>query len=236
MAPIWPAPGNGSGSLTARASLQRSVPRPSALRPTGSSDHLACPECDALFQAPVLHEGERIVCPRCASLLFGYRRNSLRRAVAFALASAPLFLVANCFPFLSLRAEFRESQMLLWQSVSGLQEQGYPYLAIAVAIFTLAAPAFMIGGLLYLLLPLMAERQLPGAIPLCRWVYRARKWNMIEVYLLGVLVSLLKLGKLATLTLGLSFWSFVGLIICLTAAIASIDPREIWTRLENAKA
>ncbi len=126
--------------------------------------------------------------------------------------------------------------MLLWQSVSGLQEQGYPYLAIAVAIFTLAAPAFMIGGLLYLLLPLMAERQLPGAIPLCRWVYRARKWNMIEVYLLGVLVSLLKLGKLATLTLGLSFWSFVGLIICLTAAIASIDPREIWTRLENAKA
>ena len=57
---------------------------------------------------------------------------------------------------------------------------------------------------------------------------------MIEVYLLGVLVSLLKLSKLATLTLGASFWSFVGLIICLTAAVSSIDPRELWTRLENA--
>ena len=132
------------------------------LRPSGSSNHLACPECDALFQAPVLHEGERIVCPRCAALLFGYRRNSLRRAASFSLAAAPLFLAANSFPFLSLREELRESQMLLWQSVSGLEGQGYPYLATAVAIFTLLAPALMIGGLLYLLLPLMAERQLPG--------------------------------------------------------------------------
>ena len=39
---------------------------------------------------------------------------------------------------------------------------------------------------------------------------------MLDVYLLGVLVSLLKLGKLATLTLGTSFWAFVGLIVCLT--------------------
>lgn len=208
----------------------------SELRPSGSSEHLACPECDALFQAPTLREGERVVCPRCDALLFSYRRNSVQRAAAFAIAAAPLFVAANCFPFLSLRADLRESEMLLWQSVSGLQDQGYPYLAVAVAIFTLLAPALMIGGLLYLLLPLLRHRQLPDAIPLCRWVYRARKWNMIEVYLLGVLVSLLKLGKMATLTLGISFWAFVGLIICLTAAIASIDPREIWTRLENAKA
>ena len=43
-----------------------------------------------------------------------------------------------------------------------------------------------------------------------------------------------KLGKLATLTLGISFWAFVGLIICLTAALMSIDYRELWTRLEEA--
>jgi len=205
------------------------------IRPSGASQHLACPECDALFEAPVLNEGERVVCPRCAALLFGYRRNSVQRAAAFVLAAAPLFVVSNCFPFLTLRADFRESQMQLWQSVSALEEQGYPYLAGAVAVFTLAAPALMIGGLLYLLLPLMAERRLPGAIPLCRWVYRARKWNMIEVFLLGVLVSLLKLGKLATLTLGASFWAFVALILCLAGAVAAIDPREIWTRLEDAK-
>jgi paraquat-inducible protein A len=58
---------------------------------------------------------------------------------------------------------------------------------------------------------------------------------MLEVFLLGALVSLLKLGKLATLTLGISFWAYVGLIICLTAALSSIDYRELWTRLEHAE-
>ena len=51
---------------------------------------------------------------------------------------------------------------------------------------------------------------------------------MVEVFLLGVLVSLLKLGSLATLTLGTSFWAFVGVIVCLTAALATLDQREFW--------
>jgi paraquat-inducible protein A len=196
---------------------------------------LACPDCDTLFAAPAVEEGEQVLCAQCGASLFHYRRNSLHRAAALTVAAAFLFLVANAFPFMTLQAGFRESQMILSQSVSGLEHEDSPYLGAAVAIFTLGAPALIIGGLMYLLLPLHAGRRLPGAIPLCRWVYRARKWNMVEVFLLGALVSLLKLGKLATLTLGISFWAFVGLIICLTAALSSIDYRELWTRLENAR-
>lgn len=205
------------------------------MRTSGSSNHLACPDCDALFDAPEVNEGEEVLCTRCGAKLFHFRRNSVQRSAALTIAAAILFVVSNMFPFMTLRAGFRESAMLLSQSVSGLEEQGYPYLGSAVAIFTLIAPTLVIVGLIYLLLPLLARRRLPGAIPLCRWVYRARKWNMIEVFLLGALVSLLKLGKLATLTLGTSFWAFVGLIICLTAALNSMDYRELWTRLENAQ-
>jgi paraquat-inducible protein A len=48
-------------------------------------------------------------------------------------------------------------------------------------------------------------------------------------------VSLLKLGNLATLTLGTSFWAFVGLIVCLIAALAAIDHAELWEQLEAAQ-
>ena len=199
------------------------------------SQCIACHDCDALVDTPELHPGQKVVCPRCSALLFSFQHNSLERTAAFALAAALLFVVSNLFPFLTLRAGFRESQMHLWQSVSGLGEQGYPYLAAAVAIFILAAPALVIIGLLYLIVPLINQRRLPGAIVLGRWTHRARRWNMAEVFLVGVLVSLMKLGNLATLTLGTSFWSYVGLIVCLTAAIASIHPRELWLRLEQAK-
>jgi paraquat-inducible protein A len=205
------------------------------VQPSGASKHLACPDCDLLFDAPAISEGEQASCSRCGASLFHYHTNSIHRAAAFTIAAGFLFLVANFFPFMTLQAGYRESQMVFSQSVSGLEHQGYPYLGAAVAVFTLIAPSLIILGLTYLLLPLLGERRLPGAIPLCRWVYRARRWNMLEVFLLGALVSLLKLGKLATLTLGISFWAYVGLIVCLTAALASIDYRELWTRLENAR-
>jgi uncharacterized paraquat-inducible protein A len=48
-------------------------------------------------------------------------------------------------------------------------------------------------------------------------------------------VSLLKLGSLARLTLGTSFWAFVGVILCLTAALATLDQRELWDRLDRAR-
>ena len=105
----------------------------------------------------------------------------------------------------------------------------------AVSIFILLAPSLLIGGLLYLIVPLFWNRRLPGAIDICRGVIWARRWNMLEVFLLGVLVSLLKLGKLAMLTVGTSFWAFIALILCLTSALASIHPRELWARLERAE-
>ncbi|MGI8435297.1 MAG: paraquat-inducible protein A [Chthoniobacterales bacterium] len=195
----------------------------------------ACRDCDALLEVPAIREGDKLVCPRCISPLLTYSRNSLHRTAAFAFASALLFAVSNFFPFMTLRAGFRESQMRLWQSASGLEDQGSTILGAAVSLFILGAPILLIGGLLYLVLPLFSNRRLPGAIIVCRWVLAARRWNMLEVFMLGALVSLLKLGKLASLTLGTAFWSFVALILCLTAALASIHPRELWARLEQAK-
>lgn len=58
---------------------------------------------------------------------------------------------------------------------------------------------------------------------------------MIEVFLLGVLVSLLKLGKVADVQFGMGFWAFGLLMIAMAAAIAGIDRDELWDRLEVAK-
>ena len=218
--------------------MSRRVAVPITVNPVPSAPStrpLVCHDCDALLEPAELHEGEKAICPRCVSVIVARGRNSIQRTAAFAVASAVLFVVSNCFPFMTMRAGFRESQMLLWQSASGLAAGGYPSLAVAVSIFIIAAPALLIGGLLYIVVPLLWGRRLPGMIALCRWVFRARRWDMTEVFLLSVLVSLMKLGSLATLTLGTSFWAFVALIICLTAGMASLHPRELWARIEEAR-
>ena len=50
--------------------------------------------------------------------------------------------------------------------------------------------------------------------------------------MLGVLVSLVKLASMAEMVPGLALWSFALLIVVLAGAIASLDPRVVWSRIE----
>ncbi len=184
---------------------------------------------------PIVRENERVLCPRCRAGLFSRRPNFVHRATALTLAGAIFLILSNAFSFLTLRADYRESAMHLSGCVSGLEEQGFPLLAAMVGVFTIVAPTLLIGALLYVLVPLLRGRRLPWALPLCRAIHEARYWNMTEVFVLAVLVSLLKLGTLATITLNVSFWAFVGLIVCLIAALSTIDNGELWAQLEAAK-
>ncbi len=67
-----------------------------------------------------------------------------------------------------------------------------------------------------------------------RLIQKLAPWAMIEVFFLGTLVSLLKLVKLADVHLGVAFWALGAGMICLAAAMAGIDRRELWDRLEVA--
>jgi paraquat-inducible protein A len=57
---------------------------------------------------------------------------------------------------------------------------------------------------------------------------------MLEVMMLGVLVALVKIAELATVTPGIGMYA-TGLLVLLLPAIAvSLDPEEVWKRVEWA--
>ena len=53
------------------------------------------------------------------------------------------------------------------------------------------------------------------------------------VFILGVLVALVKLQHLAHVVPGIALWSFGGLILTLTAAIASFNTHELWNMVRE---
>jgi paraquat-inducible protein A len=53
---------------------------------------------------------------------------------------------------------------------------------------------------------------------------------------IGVLVSLVKIASLATVVIGLSFWAYVGFVICFTASLASLDRFQMWSEIEACSA
>jgi paraquat-inducible protein A len=63
-------------------------------------------------------------------------------------------------------------------------------------------------------------------------MFQLNNWAMVEVFVIGAIVSLVKIAHLATVVLGLSFWAYIIFAICLTAAISGLDRMQVWLAIE----
>ncbi len=203
-------------------------------QPSNGPHRVACHFCDTLHDAPAVPEGTAARCRRCGVVLYQNRPASLVRTTAFSLAALILMGITHTFPFLTMKSSGLQTDLSLYRAAHELILEGSVVIGCGVAIFTTLAPLAMAGGMLYVNAPLLWGRAAPGARTVARWTAQTEPWNMIEVFLLGVLVSLLKLGSMAELVFGVGFWAFAALMVCMAAAVAGMDRNELWDRLEVA--
>jgi paraquat-inducible protein A len=109
--------------------------------------------------------------------------------------------------------------------------QDVPPLALIVLATTLLAPAVDLAAMLWLLVPLSSGRQPWKGRQVMRSLLAVRPWGMVEVFVLGTLVAVVKLAHLATVVPGVALWSFGALIIVLCTANAGFDIEHAWQRL-----
>lgn len=191
----------------------------------------ACHECDLLQRKVPLAPGQSARCRRCGALLYRSPGDTLDRTLAFGIAAFILFCVANLFPILSLAIQGKHTEATLLGAVLELQKQGMGVMAGLVLFTTIIVPAMELSGLLYVLLPLKFNRKLRGQAAVFRLIQALRPWGMVEVFMLGVLVSLAKLAHMASIHPGWSLWLFGTFIFAMAGTVASLDSEEIWTRL-----
>ena len=203
--------------------------------PPGGPRFSVCHFCDTLHLAVPLPEGTAARCVRCGVLLYQNRTASLARVSAFSLAALLLMVVAHVFPFLTMDAASLRRHLTLINAARAMIEEGSPVLGCGIALFTIITPLVLGGGLFYVCTPLLFGRIAPGALQVAKWMRLSEPWNMVEVFMLGVLVSLLKLAKMADVHFATGFWAFGGVMLCLAAAVAGIDRDELWDRMEVAK-
>ncbi len=69
-----------------------------------------------------------------------------------------------------------------------------------------------------------------------RWSERLEPWAMAEIFMIGVVVSLVKISTLANLSAGLAFWSLIGLIVA-TVLVSLFYCRDtVWRLLTTRSA
>jgi paraquat-inducible protein A len=189
---------------------------------------IACHDCDLIHRINPLPAKGTANCIRCGAVLYKHKPDSLDRTLAFAMAGLILFILANSFPFLGLRigAQIRETTLIT--GIYELYVQGMQVVAILVLVTTVLVPFTQMMCLFYILLPLKFGR-LPKRLPrVFRFLQSIQPWGMMEVFMVGILVSVVKLAKMAEIIPGISLYSFLALIFVLTAMTVSLDAHLIW--------
>ena len=194
-------------------------------------DIVACPDCDLLQRMPSLPPGGRACCARCGLALGSNKPGSLDRSMALSVAALIAYLLANLEPLMRVSISGRTSSTTILGGVQAMWLQDEKVTAVLVALFVVVAPAL---DIVFLLAILLVSRRPPaprwvGAV--LRWAERSGVWSMVDVMMLGILVSLVKIASLATVEPGIGIFAVGALVFLLAGMSANFEPREIWPRV-----
>ena len=191
----------------------------------------ACPECDLLMLKPDLSLGQVAECPRCSCELFRLRHRIVGPGLALVLAALLLYFPANFLPIMRLNLLGRVTDDTVWSGVLSLYSSGMQGVAVVVFLCSMAVPLLKLLCQLAVLLCIALDRAKPLGMLLYRTYHHLREWGMLEVYLLGILVSIIKLRDMAELSLGIGLGCFVGLLVVQVWLELVMSPHQVWEAL-----
>lgn len=197
---------------------------------------IACLECDMLYRRTELPRGGESRCERCGGRLYRYASPAANeRALALSLTACILFVIANIYPLVALEVQGTRTSATLIGAVQSLWRDEARAMAALVFATTILVPAAELAGLTWVLAALRWSRRGLGAVAMLHFIESVKPWSMVDVFVLGVLVSLVKLAHVATIEPGIALYSFGALMLFIAAAAAAFDPDAAWLQLEAGK-
>ena len=194
---------------------------------------IACTTCDALHRMAGMPAGGRLRCKRCGSVLIRSEEGSLDAILGSAFAMVLLVGSAVFMPFLQISVRGFQSSASLIDTAFAFTGGITAPLTVAVLLLIVVIPIARAALLAYALLPLrLGLRLLPEARRAFLWANRLRPWSMAEIFIVGVAVALVKIGGMASVTLGPAFWELTIIAIIVAFETASLSEKTVWRMLE----
>ncbi len=104
--------------------------------------------------------------------------------------------------------------------------------AIMVLLMSIIIPFINLLSLLYVLLSLSFNKNMPGSRLVFRTYNTLHCWGMLDVYMLGIIVAIVKLADFASVSTGFGLYALIALIVISLSASATLDHQLVWKRLE----
>jgi paraquat-inducible protein A len=189
----------------------------------------ACHCCGLVHRLPELADGDDALCSRCSSIVDSGRRSGAQcasRCLAASLGALTLYFPAILLPILKIEKLGHHHQASLLGGTIDLLWHGSWFVGLVVLVFSIIIPLLKILALIELSwISLMGRAHRAWTYRVVEW---AGRWSMMDVLLLALMVTLVKLGDLVQFSLGPAVFAFVLCVVMSLIASTMFDPHAIW--------
>ena len=187
---------------------------------------LRCHDCHALFE--IQHEGEN--CPRCGATLHARTPNAVASTWALLLTASILLIPANVLPIMTVKTLGQGEPSTIFGGVVQLAHHGLWGIAAVVLIASVLIPIGKIIGLLILLISVQGRktRFMKHKMIMYRMVVWIGRWSMLDIFVVGILIALVRFGNLAEIEGNAGATAFAGVVVFTMLAANRFDTRLIW--------
>ncbi len=194
---------------------------------------ISCPDCDLLLSgraAPVSHT---LLCPRCGKTIGKRTANSVLKTLVLSLTGLLMYFPAIILPLMTFESfGFSDSANIL-ESIVNLFLNDYFVVAIMVAISAVLFPFVLLTAIFIVSLQLHKKRYPPYLTTLFRLYIHLEEWAMIEVYLLGIMITIIKMVDTTEIIYHSGIFCFSALVVATLAISTVIDKRFFWYTIEH---
>lgn len=193
-----------------------------------------CESCDTVHRRVALPHGARASCTRCGSELYRAEHGTLEGWLALASAAGFAFAIANLNPIVELELRTEHLRTTLAGALVATWDAGMPAVAVLAGTCALLLPMLGLALQIHVLGFLIARRRAPLMAEAIVLLQAIRPWSMVEVFVLGVVVSLVKLGGQVRVIPGAGLAGFAALAVLMTL-LSRYDTRTLWRHTEELR-
>ncbi len=192
-------------------------------------DHLtACPDCDLLMPKTKAPPGHSVLCPRCGKTINKKTNDSIVKALALSIAGLLMYPPAILLPLMTMESfGFSDSANII-DSIINFYQSGYYLVSFMVLLSAVIFPLVLLGSVFIISFQLYRHRYPWYLARLFRAYLHLQEWAMVEVYLLGIMVTVIKMGKSTDISYNTGIFCFTGLVLLTIAIAAVIDTDFFW--------
>jgi len=186
-----------------------------------------------LYDKPKLKQGQSAKCVRCGSVMAERKVDSIERSFNWSLAGIVLLMPAILLPVMGVTLAGQYNNASLLDCILVLIDRGFFMIASLVFLFAIAVPVVRLFGAFYITYSFKFNKLKPSLLSFFRAFHYLDNWAMLNVFMLGIVVSMYKLIDDTELSVNMGLMSFILWLISSTMASISLDPDYIWQELED---